>query len=92
MKPRSVKIALLAALALTNPLLTFAGEQPAKERNTTSTEDLSGTSRAVPQGKGTGVTRPQEVPADAYRAEKAEDATAKTPAVRPNPGDSAFRK
>jgi hypothetical protein len=92
MKSQSIRVSLLAALSFTSPTLTFAGGQPAKERNTTSTRYLSEVSRAVQQGKGSGMTRAQGVPADAYRVEKAGEPAAKSSAVRPNPGDSTFRK
>jgi hypothetical protein len=91
MKYLPIKIALIAVIALTNPLLTFAGGQPAKMRTLGRNEaqNFAGAARAVQPGKGTGISRDQIVRPNADRVQTAKDNSI---AVRANPGDSAFHK
>jgi hypothetical protein len=96
MKSRSFRLALLSAIALTSPLLPFAGSQPAKVRNYTNRETLDASpTRAVQQGKGSGMSQNQTVRANAWRSQTAEDSLKlreKPAATHINWGDSAFRK
>jgi hypothetical protein len=96
MKSRSMRVALLSAFVLTSPLLTFAGGQPAKVRMPSKeTQNPAGVTQAVPQGKGTGISRNQGVRANAWRLETAEDGPAlkdESGAVRTNWSDPAFVK
>jgi hypothetical protein len=82
MKSRSIRVALLSAFVLTSPSLIFAGSQPKLHMLSESeAQDLSGSSRAVQQGKGAGMSRNQAaIPANTDRSQ--------TTAAR----DSAFRK
>jgi hypothetical protein len=98
MKSLSVRAALMSAVALALPLLTFAGGQPAKVRMPGKDEarDRSGVARALQQGKGGGLSLSQTViRANAYRVqtEAASPATKDQPGgAGPNLSDSAFRK
>jgi hypothetical protein len=68
MKSPSVTLALSAAFALTSPFIALAGGQPAKVfmPNKAEMQDRTGITRAVHQGKGSGMTRSQAaVPASA---------------------------
>jgi hypothetical protein len=92
-----IRTTLLSALALTIPVLGFAGGQPARVRMSTKAEmaDHTGIARAIQQGKGTGMSPSQKViRADAYRVQTREDSLPVDPpaASGPNWGDSAFRK
>src|SRR5271154_4638935 len=76
MKSRMIGIALVSAFALANPLLSFPGGQRAKEiaQNRIAADQPRGSSsRAWQAGKGSGLTREQQVPANAYRSETAQD-------------------
>ena len=92
MKSQMIKAPLVSAFVLTSPMLSFAGGQPANMHKN-DTQDRTGISRAVQQGKGSGLTRNEGVQADAYRAQTpAESQVAKE---QPNPGrpvDTAFHK
>jgi hypothetical protein len=96
MKSRSFRLALLSAIALTSPLLPFAGSQPAKVRNYTNRETLDASpTRALQQGKGSGMSQNQTVRANAWRSQTAEDSLKlreKPATTHINWGDSAFRK
>jgi hypothetical protein len=72
MKSRSVTLALSAAFALTSPFIAIAGGQPAKAvmLSKADMQDRAGITRAVHQGKGSGMTRRQaSVPASAPRTQ-----------------------
>jgi hypothetical protein len=96
MKSRSFRVALLSAIALGSPLLTFAGGQPAIVRNFTYREATNANGkRTEQQGKGTGMSRNQTVLANAWRSQTEEDNLKlrdKPAAAHINWGDSAFRK
>jgi hypothetical protein len=80
MKPQFGRVAVLTALALTSPLLSLAGSQPAKVHVVSKSEMQNRTdiTRAVQQGKGSVVTR-ASVPVQSG-------------APRTNSSDAAFRK
>jgi hypothetical protein len=80
MKSRFMKVAVLAAFVITSPLLVFAAGQP-KVRPFGRNEDrqLDGVTRAVRQGKGSGMSRNRAAVPDQLQ-------------TAPNPGDTAFRK
>ncbi len=97
MKLQTIGTVVFAALVLVSPSLTFAANQstgmhvPSKSE----TQNRDGVTRAVQQGKGSGMTRNQGVRANAYRSLTAAESTAiidKLGAVRSASGDSAFRK
>jgi len=105
---RFIRVATLPALVVASSWLTFAagqtaaggqtatGGQPAKiqTRSRDGIDDRIGVTRAVQQGKGGGMTR-NTVPANAYRAQTAEDSAAlkdESGTSRSNHGDIAFRK
>ena len=97
MKSRSIRVALLSTFLLTNPLLTFAGGQPAKVRmpSTREMQNLDGVTQSLQQGKGAGTSRNQGVRANAWRLQTEEESSvlrAESGAGRPNWGDPAFRK
>ena len=97
MKSRSIRVALLSAFVLTSPVLTFAGGQPAKVRmfSAPETQNPADVSRTLQQGKSRGITRNQEVRANAWRLQTAEDGPAlraESDATHPNWSDTAFRK
>jgi hypothetical protein len=80
MKSRSIRVALLSAFVLTSP--TFAAGQPKlRVPSKVETQDPAGSTRAVQQGKGAGMSRNRAaVPSpNAY-------------ALSSNRGDSALRK
>lgn len=80
MKPQFMKVAVLSALVLTSPLLSLAGSQPAQRRAPSRSEmqNRPDVTRAVQQGKGSGMTR-RSVPVQPSPA-------------RTNGSDPAFRK
>jgi hypothetical protein len=95
MKPLSIRIALLAAFAVTSPLLTFAGGQPARVHMLTQSEmqDRTGIAHVAPQGKGTGVSRNHEVlRANAWRSEQSSALSERPVPSHPNWSDTAFSK
>jgi hypothetical protein len=93
MKSSWIKVAVLPACLLTGALLTFAAGQPKVRKVETS--DLSGSMRAVQQGKGGGITRNQ-VRANAYRlqtsAEESRTARDESGTAHQRWSDSVFRK
>jgi hypothetical protein len=98
MKSRSVKLVLLAASILANPVFTFAGGQPnwvyTPPRN--EAQNLAGVARTVNQGKGAGMTRSDvALQGNAYRSQTPADnkAVRSTPdTTGPNYNDLAFHK
>jgi hypothetical protein len=80
MKPQFSRVAVLTALALTSPLLSLAGSQPAPMRTPSKSEmqNRTAVAKAVQPGKGSVVTR----------------ASAPVPPspARTNSSDAAFRK
>lgn len=83
MKSGSIRVAVFAAIVLASPALTFAGGQPNHVRMLTKAEmqDRTGMTRAINQGKGTGLSLRRNV-----------SRTSSKPAKRPATGDSAFTK
>jgi hypothetical protein len=74
MKSQFVRVALLSAVVLTSPLLTFAGSQP-KIHKTSKEEaqDRTGITRAIQQGKGSGMSLSDNtIRANAYREQTTE--------------------
>ncbi len=60
------RVALLSALMMTSPLLSFAGgEHVIRTPSKDEAQDRTGITRAVQYGKGTGMTRNQGVRANA---------------------------
>jgi hypothetical protein len=97
MKSQSVRLALLSAVVLVTPLLTFAGGQPKIwPVSKAEAQDRTGITRSVNQGKGAGMTRSEGViRANAYREQTAADQSAtkaQTVAAHPKTGDPAFTK
>jgi hypothetical protein len=98
MKLSSIKVALLPALVLTSALLAVAAGQPKVHMlSKDETQDLTGATRAVQQGKGGGMSRNQLVfRGNAYRSQTAaeESRTAKDGSIGANSNwhDTAFRK
>ena len=93
MKSRFTRLALLSAVVLTTPLLTFAGGQPARARmvGTAEMQDRTGLSRGIQQGKGAGLSLSRPViRADAYRART--PAETQSPRTQSPQSDTAFRK
>jgi len=98
MKSQFVRMALLSAVVLASPLLTFAGGQPAKVHKYTKedAQDRTGITRAIQQGKGTGMSLSDStIRANAYR----EQTTGQQPVATFQPvpgqvksGDTAFTK
>jgi hypothetical protein len=91
-------MALLSAVVLTSPLLTFAGGQPAKmhKYSKEDAQDRTGITRAIQQGKGSGMSlSDQTIRANAYR-EQTTGQTATTTVQRiagqVRSGDPAFTK
>ena len=85
MKSVSVRLAASAIFALTSPIMVFAGGQPARvfTPNKAEMQNRAGITRALQQGKGSGISRSQAaVPASAPRTQ--------TAAVRLS--DTAFTK
>jgi hypothetical protein len=96
MKLRTIRMVVLSSLVLATPSLTLAGG-PDHYRMLSKSEmkDLTGATRAVQQGKGSGLSRNQVIQANAYRAQTAQE----NPAAADNSGtthsnrsDTAFRK
>jgi hypothetical protein len=83
MKSRFTKVAVLSAFVLTSPLLIFAAGQPKlHETSRSEMQKWAESTRAVQQGKGSGMTRNHAaVPAVTSRSQTAL-----------NPSDSALRK
>jgi len=96
MKLRSIRIAMVATLALVCPLTIAASQSTGMHVPTKSEmQNRDGVSRAVQQGKGSGRTRNTEVRANAYRSRTAgENPTVKdgSGVADSNRGDIAFRK
>jgi hypothetical protein len=95
MKSRSITVTLLSVLI--SPMLIFAGGQPAKVRmsNQSETQDRTGISRTLQQGKGTGTVREQGAQVNASRSQTAAEsrvAKDQSRAGYPNWGDTALRK
>lgn len=94
MKPQSIKMALLAAVILASPVVSFAGGQPAKYYTPPKGEVQKPAGRAWDR-RALGVKFTVEHPkkertGSADRSAVAAPAPARAP--RPNWGDSAFRK
>jgi hypothetical protein len=91
-----LRVALLSALALTSPSLSFAaGQHLIRVPSTDEAQDRSGVTRAVQFGKGTGITRNEGVRANAYREQTpAESQVTKgqSKTGSPNWQDRALRK
>lgn len=98
MKVPLMRVAVLCAVTLAIPALTFAGSKGGTVRMLTKKEmqDISGSTPAVQQGKGAGLTRNESGPrGGAYLSQIAEaglSANDDCRACRPNVKDSAFRK
>jgi hypothetical protein len=97
MKVRSIKMAVLSTFLVLASPLAFAGSQSTGMHVPSQSEmqNRDGVTQAVQQGKGSGMTRNQEVRANAYRSQTAGE----SPTVRngsgagdSNRGDMAFRK
>jgi hypothetical protein len=92
MKYQIIKATLVSAFVLASPMLSFAGGQPAKMHKN-DTQDRTGVTRAVQQGKGSGLTRNEGVHANAYREQTpAESQVVKEQSNPGRPIDTAFRK
>jgi hypothetical protein len=94
MKSQLVRVALLSAVVLASPLLTLAGGQPAKMHRYSKedVQDRTGITRAIQQGKGTGMSlSDRTIRANAYR-EQTPVAPAQTVAAHAKSGDTAFTK
>jgi hypothetical protein len=97
MKSQFVRMALLSAVVLTSPLLTFAGSQPKMHQySKEEAQDRTGITRAIQQGKGTGMSLSDgTIRANAYREQTTEQRPVAT--VQRVPGqvkssDPAFTK
>src|SRR5580700_5163473 len=90
------RIALLSAIVLASPMLSFAGGQPKiHPYSSDDGQDRAGVTRTFQQGKGSGITRSESVQVNASREQKpAESQVAKEKAKSGNPnyGDAAFHK
>ena len=74
MKSGFVTLAVSAVFALTSPIMVFAGGQPAKvfTPNKAEMQSRAGVTRALQQGKGSGISRSQAaIPASAPRTQTA---------------------
>jgi hypothetical protein len=96
MKSRFVRVALLSAVVLTSPLLTFAGSQPKIHKySKEEAQDRTGITRAIQQGKGTGMSLSDStIQANAYREQTTEQKPV-APVQRiaqVRTGDTAFTK
>ena len=93
---RASRVTLLSALVFASPILSFAGGQSPIARTPSKSEaqDRTGITRAVQQGKGSGMTRNQGVKVNASRFETpAERQVAKDSGnTSSNWSDPAFRK
>jgi hypothetical protein len=79
--------------ATISPILRSPGRRPAKVHVPAKAErrDRAGVTRAIHEGKGTGVTRDQRVRANGWRVQTATESAAlrqRTATVRPSWGDS----
>ena len=93
MKSQIIKAALVSAFVLASPVLSFAGGQPAKMHKNYTSQDRTGVTRAVQQGKGSGLSRNQGVQANANREQTpAESQVAKEQSKPGRPVDTAFHK
>jgi hypothetical protein len=97
MKSQFVRVALLTAVVLTSPLLTFAGSQAKiHPYSKTEAQDRTGITRAVQQGKGTGISLSDgAIRANAYREQTTEQrpaATVQPLAPQAKLSDPAFTK
>jgi hypothetical protein len=93
MRSRSIRLALLTAVTLVAPVLTFAGGQPAKYYMPPKGEIQKPANRAWDRralGVKFVVEHAKKGTGSADRAEVAAPAPART--ARPNWGDAAFRK
>ena len=69
---KSIGVATLSVIAMASGLLAYDGSQ--RQRPATSeTSPVTGTTRDVQAGKGAGMPRRTEVPANAYREETSQD-------------------
>jgi hypothetical protein len=74
MKSQSVRIALLSALILASPVISFgAGQHLIRVPSKDEAQDRSGVTRAVQYGKGTNMTRNEGVRANAFRSQTPEE-------------------
>ena len=94
---QTIRTAVLSALVLASAALTFAANQSTGMHVPSKSEMQSrdGVTRAVQQGKGSGITRNQGVRANAYRSLTAGESSAivdKSSAGRSRFSDIAFRK
>jgi len=94
---KSIRVAALTGLALASALVTFANGQAAKTGMVRRPDpvDPSGLTRAVPQGKGSGMTRNEPVlRGNAFRSETPQDSAALKDGShsRAHYSDSSFRK
>jgi Protein of unknown function (DUF2756) len=96
MKFQSIRTAVLSTLVLASPALTLAANQSTGMHVPSQSEmqNRDGVTRAVQQGKGSGMTRSQGVHANAYRSQTAAESRTSSDrsAVGSKPGDTAFRK
>lgn len=97
MKFQSIRTAVLSTLVLACPSLTFAANQSTGMHVPSKSEmqNRDGVTRAVQQGKGSGMTRTQGVRANAYRSQTAGESptiSVQSGAVGSKLGDIAFRK
>ena len=98
MKIRFLRMAVLSTVVLGSALVTLAGDQPARMYRYTknATEDRTGVTRAVQQGKGGAVTRNERtLRGNAYRSDTTKqrpEATDRSAGMSPNLADTAFRK
>jgi hypothetical protein len=94
MKLQTVRTAVLTALVLASPVLSYASA-PTKVGIVAKAEapNPADVTKAVQFGKGTGVTRNEKtLSGNAYRSETAQDKGAVKSAQRPNYSDRALRK
>ena len=93
---KSIRVALISAVLLTSPMLSFAGGQHLIRVPTNDEmRDRTGVTPAVQAGKETGMARQQTVQVNASRSETAAEsqvAKDKPSTEHPNLGDHAFRK
>jgi hypothetical protein len=97
MKSQFVRVALLSAVVLTSPLLTFAGsESKIHKYSKEEAQDRTGITRTLNQGKGSGMSLSQgSIRANAYREQTAEQkpvATVQRIPGQVKSGDPAFTK
>jgi hypothetical protein len=96
MKSTSIKVMLLSAFAMASPLLTFAGDRAVPPSGKDHAQDQIEISRALQQGKGSGMSLSQGViRANANREQTAKDQSvvrAQPVFPRSNLTDPAFHK